>query len=55
MEITKEEHYNVFYNGIEYIRFSGGCWTRWYGESLEQEYTDERELEKIFQREKIFQ
>ena len=49
MKITKEEHYNIFYNGIEYIRFSATSWLGWYGDSLEPEYSDERKLETLFQ------
>lgn len=35
-------------DGQEYTRYSAGVWYRWYGESLEPEFSRETELEKLF-------
>lgn len=48
-EVT-ETYHTVYVGDIEYRRLAANSWWRFYGDSLEPEYSAESELEHIFQK-----
>lgn len=51
MKSEQRQYHAVEYEGGDYIRFTGGGWYEWMGESLEPAYCAEEFLEKVFQEE----
>lgn len=47
--IDKFTSFTVETNDGSYVRSEGGGWQKWYGDSLECEYSREEELEAVFQ------
>lgn len=50
IEEVIEIYYTVYVGDVEYRRYAPNSWFRYYGDSLEPVYSEESELEHIFEK-----